>query len=91
MSGDRLTNVSSKQLAEHCAAIQRVLGRAVNVEDFNDVKAQISTDYDWSGHLKPVVEAMTAEGTLEIDHYVDGEERHEFLEIIENLLQLTEA
>jgi predicted ATP-dependent endonuclease of OLD family len=72
----------------HPAAVQRALGRAVNVEDFNDVKSQISTDYDWNRHLKPVIEATTAEEALEMDRYVDGEEKHEFLEIIEKLLQL---
>jgi predicted ATP-dependent endonuclease of OLD family len=74
----------------HPEAIRRILGRNAIVEDFNDVKSQISNQYDWRRHLKPIVEAMTADEILEMDKFLDqdGNENHELLEILEKLLQL---
>jgi len=76
----------------HPEAIRRVLGRNVSVEDFNDVKSQISNQYDWRHHLKPVVKAMTAGEILEMDKFSDqnGNEKHELVEILKKLLQLAE-
>ena len=75
----------------HPAAIQRALNRSVTVEEFNDVGRQISSDYNWEKHLKPVVEAMTADEILEMDKYTkDNTERHEMLDIVKELLGLSD-
>jgi putative ATP-dependent endonuclease of OLD family len=73
----------------HPDAIKRVHGRPVTVEDYNKVKELISTDYDWNKHLKPVVEAMTADEILEKDRYNEGTNvKHEFLELFDAVFKL---
>jgi putative ATP-dependent endonuclease of OLD family len=76
----------------HPDAIQRVLGRTITVEDFNNVKQLISTDFDWQRHLKPVIEAMSADEILEMQKYSEaGHRQDEFVEILDNVLQLAGA
>jgi predicted ATP-dependent endonuclease of OLD family len=77
----------------HPDAIERVHGKRVAVEDYNNVKEQISTDYSWDRHLKPVVEAMTADEILYMDRYNDmnndrNDEKHEFIELFNALFKL---
>jgi putative ATP-dependent endonuclease of OLD family len=75
----------------HPEAMKRVLSRDITINDFNDVKSQIP-NYDWRKHLKPVVEAMTTDEILNMDKYTDetGNERHEILEVLEELLKIAE-
>ena len=74
----------------HPEAIRRVLGRNLNVDDFGDVKSQIPS-YDWKKHLKPVVEAMSSDEILYMDKYLeDGNERHEILGILEEVLRIVD-
>lgn len=75
----------------HPESIKRVLERDVIVDDFNEVKSQISSNYNWRRHLKPIVEAMSVEEILEMDKYYDENhiEIHELIEIIKRLLELT--
>ena len=75
----------------HPKSIKRVLERDVFVDDFNEVKSQISCNYNWRRHLKPIVEAMSVEEILEMDKYYDENhiEIHELIEIIKRLLELT--
>jgi predicted ATP-dependent endonuclease of OLD family len=75
----------------HPAAIQRALNLRVTVEEFNDVRRQISSDYSWEKHLKPIVKAMTADEILVMDKYTeDNTERHEILDIVKELLGLSD-
>ena len=73
----------------HPCAIKRSLGKTVDIQDFTDVKKMISPNYDWNKHLKPIVNSMTAAEVLERDKYTeDNSERHEILEMIEEMLHL---
>jgi len=74
----------------HPAAVERALGRKVTVEDFNDVKKQMASDYDFNKHFKRIVEEMQVQEILERDKYTDekNNERHEILEIIQEMLRL---
>ncbi len=73
----------------HPDAIKRALNKQVNVEDYNDVKKDISCNYDWEKHLKPVIQVMTPEEILERDKYVEGGiEKHELLEILKEVISL---
>lgn len=73
----------------HPNAIKRALNMQVNVEDYNNVKQAISNNYDWEKHLKPVVQQMTTEEILERDKHVEGGiEKHELLEILNEVVKL---
>ena len=71
-------------------AIQRVLSKKVDVQDFNNVKEALSTNYDWRKHLMPVVEAMSSDEIMQMDAYTaDSTERHELSSIIKTVLRLS--
>jgi predicted ATP-dependent endonuclease of OLD family len=76
----------------HRSAIKRATGKDVLVDQFNDVKHLISSDYRPEHHVKNIVSQMTHNEILEMDKYVDedGNEKHELVEMIKELLSLVD-
>jgi hypothetical protein len=74
----------------HPAAIKKVTGRTVDASEYANVKGAIGANYSIDKHLKPILEAMSCQDILEMDKYTNGggEEKHELLEIIAELLHL---
>jgi predicted ATP-dependent endonuclease of OLD family len=73
----------------HSDAIKRGLNRDVVIEDYNNIKEQMPSD-NIVKHFGRVVEEMKTEELLMRDKYIkeNGEEGHEILEIIQELLCL---
>ena len=75
----------------HPAAIERVLGKTINVDEYGDIKPLISSNYNWKSHLKPVIEAMSIEEILDMDQYTqDGAVSHEFQSIFDAIARMAE-
>lgn len=70
----------------HPEVVYRQTGRSVSIGEFDDVKQQLGPK------CIGLVTRMTAEQILECDSYIDekGEQRHELLEVIPQLLNLVD-